>query len=235
MKKTLSIVLVIMLCASLLTACKTKEPGATSSATPSEKTEEKKAEKPAEEPAKRVIKPLEETIDIENLDNCTVAVSLNEGDAFVDDSGKLVMKVKVYTYDLYDMVDIASVEENDIIMRLGKEITVSQIERLETGLVRINGGEENGGFDLISNDSTVYYEIGMSDIKSYYEIGEVTIPVSTEFTYLDESDIDAGAKEYYPGDFLDENSGINYDFNPNNTSVVIENNTIIKMKKVYTP
>ena len=224
MKKTLSIILTLILCACLLAGCKLKVPGAISSATPSE-----------EPSLKNVVNPLEESLDIKNLENCTVAVSLEKGDAFVDDNGKLVMKVKAYSYDLYDMVDIASLKENDVIVRLGEEVEIKKIERLETGLVRINDGEENGGFDLISNDSTVYYEIGMSDVKAYYELGEVTLPVSTDFVYLDESDLDAEKKEYYPGDFLTDNEGIRYDFNPNNTSIVIENGVIIEMKKVYTP
>ena len=176
-----------------------------------------------------------ETLDIGALYNCTVAVSLEKGDAYVDDSGKMVMDVSVYSYDLYDMVDIASLNENDVIVRKNEEVKVTQLERLDSGLVRINGGEENGGFDLVSNDSTVYYEIGMNDAKAYSELGKATLPVSDEFEYIDESDLDAEAKIYYPGDLLTEDSGIDYSFTPHNTSIVIENGTIIKMNKVYMP
>ena len=219
MKKTLLVVFAFVLCVSLLAGCETKVPGAATSAAP----------------AKNVIKPLDEVVDVKNLNDCTVAVSLGEGDAFVDGNGKMIMKVKVYTYDLYDMVDISALKENDVIIRLGEEMKITELERLDSGLVRINGGEENGGFDLISNDSTVYYEIGMSDIKAYYELGEATLPVSDEFEYIDESEPEAEEKVYYPGDFLTDDSGIDYSFSPNNTSVVIENGVIIKMKKVYTP
>ena len=145
------------------------------------------------------------------------------------------MDVTVYSYELYDMADIASLSENDVILRKNEEVKVTELERLESGLVRINGGEENGGFDLVSNDNTVYYEIGMNDIKAYYELGKATLPVSDEFEYIDESYPDAEAKIYYPGDFLTDDSGIDYSFSPNNTSVVIENGTIIKMNKVYMP
>ena len=134
----------------------------------------------------KVINPLPETLDINELDNCTVAVSLDKGDAKVSDSGKMEMDVTVYSYELYDIADIASLNENDVIVRQNKEIKISEIERLENGLVRINGGEENGGFDLISDDSTVYYEIGMNDIKAYYVLGKATLPVSDKFEYVDE-------------------------------------------------
>jgi uncharacterized protein YcfL len=217
MKKILSIILAVILSLGMLAGCGTK------------------TETESKEPNVNVISPLPETLDINALDNCTVAISLENGGAYVNDSGKMVMDVTVYSYELYDMVDIASLKENDVILRKNEEVKVTEIERLETGLVRINGGEENGGFDLVSNDSTVYYESGMNDIKAYYELGSVTLPVSDEFEYVDESDLDADAKKYFAGDFLKDDAGIEYNFSPNNTSIVIENGTIIKMNKTYMP
>ena len=46
---------------------------------------------------------------------------------------------------------------------------------------------------------------------------------------------DAEAKIYRLKDFISEDSGIDYDFSPNNTSLVIENGVIAKMNKVYMP
>ena len=215
MKKTLSIILTLILSVGLFAGCNSQTG--------------------KEENNAKVINPLPETLDVNVLDNCTVAVSLEKGDVYVDDNGKMVMNLTVYSYELYDMVDIASLKENDVIVRKDEEVTITEVERTDSGLVRINGGEENGGFDLISNDSTVYYETGMNDIKAYYEIGMVTLPVSDEFEYIDESVLDSEAKTYYPGDFLTDDAEIEYNFTPNNTSIVIENGTIIKMNKVYMP
>ena len=217
MKKILSVILAVILSLGMLAGCGTK------------------TETESKEPNANVISSLPETLDINALDNCTVAISLENGGVYVNDSGKMVMDVTVYSYELYDMVDIASLKENDVILRKNEEVKVTEIERLETGLVRINGGEENGGFDLVSNDSTVYYESGMNDIKAYYELGSVTLPVSDEFEYVDESDLDADVKKYFAGDFLKDDAGIEYNFSPNNTSIVIENGTIIKMNKTYMP
>jgi hypothetical protein len=188
-----------------------------------------------EENNTKVINPLPETLDVNALDNCTVAVSLEKGNAYVDDSGKMVMDVTVYSYELYDMVDISTLEENDVIVRQNKEVKITGLERTDSGLVRINGGEENGGFDLVSNDNTVYYETGMNDIKAYYELGKATLPVSVDFEYIDDSNPDDKAKKYFPGDFLTDDAGIEYNFTPNNTSIVIENGYIIRMNKVYMP
>ena len=78
-------------------------------------------------------------------------------------------------------------------------------------------------------------EYGMDDAKAYYELGTVTLPVSTEFTYTDESDLEAEATVYYPGDFLVEDAGIVYDFTPYNTSIVIEDGVVVARTKIYTP
>ena len=47
--------------------------------------------------------------------NAILAVSLEEGDAYVDDAGIMQMDVKIYTYDKYDMVDISGLKEGDVI------------------------------------------------------------------------------------------------------------------------
>ena len=215
MKKTLSVILTLILSVGLIAGCNSQTGKEANNA--------------------KVINPLPETLDVNALDNCTVAVSLEKGNAYVDDSGKMVMDVTVYSYELYDMVDISTLEENDVIVRQNKEVKITGLERTDSGLVRINGGEENGGFDLVSNDNTVYYESGMNDAKAYYELGKATIPVSVDFRYFDESEPEKEEKSYYPGDFLTDDAGIEYNFTPNNTSIVIENGYIIRMNKVYMP
>ena len=182
-----------------------------------------------------VVYPLPETLDVNTLDNCTAPVSLEKGGVYTDKSGKTVMDIIFYSYELYDMVDIASLEVGDRIYRRCEEIIVTDVERLKSGLVRINGGEENGGFDLISNDGTVYYEVGMNDVKAYYEICKETFTVSDKFEYIDESDLDAKEKHYSVKDFLAKDSEIEYNFYPFNTSIVIENGIVVKMNKIYTP
>ncbi len=183
----------------------------------------------------KVVSPLPETLDINNLTDCTVSVSLEKGNAYVDDTGKMQMKVTVYSYALYDMVDIENLNVGDTILRRGEEVKITEVNRLETGLIHINGGEEKGGFSLNHNENTVFYESGMNDIKAFYPLGEVILPVSQDFVYADESDLDAEAKVYYAGDFLTEDAGIVYHFTPNNTSITIVNGEITKMVRRYMP
>lgn len=192
---------------------------------------------PTEVPATptKTIAPLPITIDINNLDNCTASISLEKGDVYADDTGALQMKVTVYTYDLYDMIDIAMLAEGDTILLRQEEILVTSLVRTEHGAIQINGGLDAGGYELITSDNTVYYETGYSDIKSYYALGEVVLPVSTEFLFSDSSDLDLGEATYSSADLLADDAGIGYYFNPQNTSIVIENGEVIAMYRVYTP
>ena len=158
MKKLLSLSFAIVLCIGLFAGCKMGETDTTSTATKSEN----------EKTTSVVVSPLPETLNVNSLDNCTVAVSFEKGDVCLDDSGKLVMNASVYSYEIYDIADISTLKADDTIIRRGEEIKITDIERLESGLVCINGGEENGGFDLATRDDNVYYEIGVNDAKAYY-------------------------------------------------------------------
>lgn len=182
----------------------------------------------------KTISPLPVTIDMNQLDNCTVAVSFEEGDAYVDDNGAMQLDVTVYTYDLFDMVDMSLLEVGDIIVIRNQEVQVTSLERNDLGLVSINGGEENGGYDLFTNENGVYYETLFNDAKAYYPLGKATIRVSVDFEFYDNSDLEAGEKMYYPGDFLTD-AGIQYDFRADNTTIVIEDGQIIAMNRSFTP
>ena len=242
MKKLLVLLMICCMC----TACGAKEEAAevpeqavevveeTEEVTEEAVVEEAEVEE-AEATEGTKIVPLPTTIDMNALDNCTLAVSFEEGDAYVDDTGAMQLDVTVYTYDLYDMVDISNLKEGDIIVVQGNEVVVETLETLQSGLVFINGGMENGGYDLWHGDSGVYFEHGYNDVKSYYALGEATIRVSADFEFVDSSDLDKGEVTYYPGDFLTSDAGIVYSFTPNNTSIVVEDGQIIQMTRIFTP
>ena len=69
MKKTLSVILTLILSVGLIAGCNSQTG--------------------KEENNAKVINPLPETLDVNALDNCTVAVSLEKGDVYVDDNGKV--------------------------------------------------------------------------------------------------------------------------------------------------
>lgn len=221
MKKT---VLYFLVLCFLFTACSTSPESAPTTQTPTETT-----------PPVQTVIPLPQTLDLNTLDSCTIAVSLQKSDAYVDDTGAMQMKVTVYTYDLYDMVDISRLTVGDIILLRGQEVPITGLEPTEYGSILINGGLDVGGYELRTDDNTVYYETGYSDIKSWYSLGEATIPVSQDFIYTDSSDLDQEPVTYYPGDFLIDSAGIDYHFTPYNTTITISGGKIIAMHRTYAP
>ena len=179
------------------------------------------------------ITPLPDTT-MENLSDAILSISLDEGDAYVDDSGRMQMDLKIYTYDKYDMVDIANLKVGDTVVRHFGEVKVVSKEQNEAGTIFINGGLENGGLDLVTDDCGIFYETGFNDVKNWHEIGEATIRVSVDFKGYDNADLEQGEVIIYPGDFL-IGAVTNYDFTPYNTTIRVEDGQIVEMNRVFIP
>ena len=184
------------------------------------------------DPAQK-ISPLPDAT-MENLTDAILSVSLAEGDAYVDETGKMQMDMKIYSYDCYDMVDISNLKVGDTLVRHSDEVQVTSIEQNDAGTVYINGGLDNGGFDLVTDDCGVFYEMGYNDHKNWYQVGEATIRVSADFKGSDCADPELGEVVIYPGDFLVD-AVTNYDFTPYNTTIRIEGGQIVEMNRRYIP
>lgn len=184
------------------------------------------------EPA-ATVRPLPDTT-MENLQDAILSVAFKEGDVYVDDTGKLQMKARIYAYDKYDMVDIAMLKVGDTIVTHSGEVQVTALERGATGILYVNGGLDNGGFDLVTDDSGVFFETGYSDVKSWYQVGEATLRVSADFKGSDISDLENGEIIIYPGDFLVKDA-VKYDFTPHNTTVRLAGGQVVELTRVYTP
>ncbi len=180
-----------------------------------------------------VVQPLPDAT-MENLTDAILSVSLEEGGAYVDDTGKMQMDVKIFTYDRYDMVDISKLKVGDIIVTHAGEVEITAMERSEGGTLYINGGLEEGGFDLVTDESGIFYETGFNDVKNWYEVGEATIRVSADFKGYDNSNPEQGEVMIYPGDFL-VGEVTDYNFTPYNTTIRVEGGQIVELNRVYTP
>lgn len=239
MKKT---ILVVLMLSILLTACSPNQTPSTES-NQSPITETPTSPPPTEEqtptdtttPSPVTVIPLPATIDLENLDNCTIAVGLSEGSIFADHTGTLQILATVFSYDLYDAVELSQLKAGDTLVIRDMEIVITSLEYSSYGNLLINGGLDAGGYELCTNENTVFYETGYSDMKSWREIGVVTLPVSPNFVYTDSSDLDRGPVLYHYEDLLHPNNGIDYYFTPQNTTLVIENGMVTAMNRIYTP
>lgn len=183
------------------------------------------------------ISPLASYVDLPDLSDCTVAAGFAEGDASTDDSGQLQLKLTVYDYDLYDMADISMLKDGDVFTICRQSVTVTSLERTESGAVLINGGMDEGGYTLITDgESTTYYALDNDDARIYYEVGKATVPVSENFVFTDSSDPDKEAVTYTAEEFFGADAEeISYHFTPYNTTIRMENGYAVEMNRVYTP
>lgn len=239
MKKT---ILLFLMFSILLTACSPNQtPSTESNQTPV--TGAPITSPPAEEQTSTdtttsssvTVTPLPETIDLDNLDNCTIAVGLSEGSIFADQSGIPQILATVFSYDLYDAVELSQLKAGDTLLIRDMEIVITSLEHSSNGNLLINGGLDAGGYELCTDENTVFYEAGYSDMKSWKEIGVVTLPVSPDFVYTDSSNLDGEPVLYHYDDLLHSDNGIDYYFTPQNTTLVIENGMVTAMNRIYTP
>ena len=219
------VMLSVILCC-LLVACGNPGSAATDTLPIIAQTQPLQTEAPAVD-SFRTILPLPATAD---TDNCTVAVSLEKAGI-----GSNALTVTVYDYDLYDMVDIATLKGGDTIVIRGEEVVIEALEQDSFGGVLINGGPDMDGYLLRTDENTVYYEIGFNDAKSWQPVKELTATVSEDFTFTDASDPDKGTVTYSFADMAAADSQIYFPLQPANTTAIIENSVIMAMERFYTP
>ena len=116
---------VLLLCV-LLTGCfNTPNP-------PEQPTESVPAETIVEETEiAAVIQPLPDTT-MESIRDSIVHVSFGQEDVYQDDSGNICLRVQVYSYDQFDMVDISGLKAGDTILATAKRLKAApgEMEKL---------------------------------------------------------------------------------------------------------
>ena len=237
MKKVLAVLLALSVLA--LSACAAKQANSdtqegTDTETTVPSTDSEQTEKPETQPAQdaKRIEPLPESLDLDALTDATVAASFGAEDISEKD-GKTEIALTVYDYDVYDMVDISQLAVGDTIVVDGKDMVVASREDKD-GFVTINGGAEQGGVDLTSDDSGVYYAVGLDDAKSYHELGKITVPVADGFVLTDNADPEHPDETYAASD-LAKLAGESVGFTANNTLATIEHGELTVLVRSYTP
>lgn len=182
-------------------------------------------------PTGQVVRPLPLTVDIANLGDCSLGASVEPDGIFLDNTGRAQMTVTLYDYDRYDVVDIAALEPGDVIEYRGADLLVNSVERDGAGLVSINGVEELGGFDLLTDDNTSYYECSMNGVNTWLALGTVTLPVNEEFFFVDDTGADTEADVW----FLTPGTQLPNGITPYNTTVRIENGQVMDLFHIFVP
>lgn len=224
----LKILTIVMLCAILA--------GCTSyGSKPEQPAEPTAVETKAEETvAAAVIRPLPDTT-MEALENSVLNISFTQNDLYQDESGKTILRMQIYTYEKFDMVDISRLKAGDIFLLSGEEIPVESVERNAHGTVLVNGGLDEGGFDLATDDSGIYYVHGYSDMKSWIPVGIAEFVISETFVFNDRADLELGTAVYDAEDLVNGVPESIFGYQPQNTTVRIENGQVVEMNRIYTP
>ena len=202
---------------------------------PSTDNNEQPTESTETEETTNTILPLPSTINLEALEDSSLAVSFGKENIHKNEDDSITIDLTIYAYDMYDMVDIANLKEGDTISINGENVEINSIEKEENGAVLINGGIDNDGFTLATDDSTIYHLFDYNDANVYNEVGKVSLKLAKDFAMNDSSDLDNPDATYTAEDLLKEESDINFIFTPNDTTAQIANNEIVSITRIFTP
>jgi hypothetical protein len=203
--------------------------------TPSTDNNEQPTESTKTEETTNTILPLPSTINLEALEDSSLAVSFGKENIHKNEDESITIDLTIYAYDMYDMVDIANLKEGDTISINGENVEINSIEKEENGAVLINGGIDNDGFTLATDDSTIYHLFDYNDAKVYNEVGKVSLKLAKDFAMNDSSDLDNPDATYTAEDLLKKESAFNFIFTPNDTTAQIANNEIVSITRIFTP
>lgn len=129
----------------------------------------------------RLITPLPSGLDVNNLQDCTVSAAFTPDD-FRWMGGTLDMTV--FSRDLYDVVDIATMHVGDTIIYDSRPMVISTIDNGNYG-IDINKGPDNGGCRLVGYGGGTYVA-KLSDARTVYtELGKAHLALDQDFIIID--------------------------------------------------
>ncbi|MGN0707924.1 MAG: lipoprotein [Faecalibacterium sp.] len=158
-----------------------------------------------------------------------------------DTEGGFVLKARFYAYDLFDMVDVASLKAGDTMLYHGdngEELTLT-VETLDSvnGMVSINGGmESENGLDLIEED-TCYRTLFWDDYPIYYDKGEMWLTLADDAVLTDSSEdvqaepvVTSGAEAIFRAVQASDGYWV-----CTNTTIRVENGVIVEIGRRWVP
>ena len=180
----------------------------------------------------RRVEPLADTLDVSALaeGDQQFTAGFRGSDARLDDDGRLVIDLTVYTYDLYDAVEITTLTPGDTLVVKGTEIPVKTVEQGDG--IAVNGGLVNGGIDLTSAGGGTFRVLLENDAPDLYEAGTITLPVAQDFVLTDDSDPESPGQTLYAGDLLGLGDEV---FSPQATMVETVGGTVTAIHRDYMP
>ena len=180
------------------------------------------------------VAPLPIAFDPEKPDNCTLNVSFNSDHLYGTNINDVSIKFTLHAYDTYDMVDIAGLKAGDTVIVRNEVVTVKSVEEKDYGII-INRSENDDGICFVPTDSGVYYVDTASALKDYYAVSQVTLPLSLDFVFTDYYKSPDTPVVITLNQIFTESPEIDYDFHPDNASIVVENGKVVSLTRNYLP
>lgn len=151
-----------------------------------------------------------------------------------DLTGTTLSNVHLYTADTYDIVDISTLEVGDTITIDGEDVEIKSIERDD--LVHINGGLEEGGWDLKAQDeSNCFVVFGLDDACTYTDHGAATLEVSEDVVFSDNALMEDRTTTGIEDVTAAIAEGEAYGYDMYNTTLRVEDGKIVEINRIYVP
>ena len=154
--------------------------------------------------------------------------------------------LKLYTEDIYDIVQISKLAAGDTFEAEGKTVTVETVETNQFGNIDINGGyDTENGFTLTTREDTNgYVTTSDNDLRTHTERGTANLELAENVTFTDNSEMDMAAieagKEPVKAEGIEDvikaiNEAEFDSFDSDNTTVRIENGKVVEIVRNFMP
>ncbi len=177
------------------------------------------------------VEPYGNSLSIDGDMDASFSVSFDPKEDLTKDENGYKLHFKAYYREEYDMVDMHLLRPGDTIVVGGEAVLINTIELTDDGIYKINGEIEDGGYAFRTDGDTLYYNFGLSDLGTYAELGENTLPVSDNCVIHDNSlledktltieDLASGKED--PG------------FTMYDTTISVEDGKITEIDRAYRP
>ena len=180
------------------------------------------------------VTPLATTIDTAALADGTYAVSFVATDA-TSENGAVQLNVTIYDYEHFSADAIENLKAGDTLVIDGNSVVVDTVEQNGDVIICVNGGLEQGGYDLSKDEDGNYFESLMDIGRNYTALGQVTLPLSKDFVFTDNSDLEKQNVTYSAEELLTLLNDDTQYFNSLNTTATVKNGEITAIERIYMP
>lgn len=184
----------------------------------------------------KTVHPAIGKIDTNNLVDGIYAANIDPSNVFENGDNGLSAYIDVYQKEVYDIVDMNTLEVGDGIECDGIVVEIESIENTN-GCIYINGGIDVGGLDFRAIDEeNCYVYFGFDDIATYHKCGSAYLDIPLNCVITDKSNLEHpdGVTVNVP-EFIDYMLVNNLYMNIYNTRITVQDREIVELTVTYMP